>query len=111
MIAKERVASGALKYIDCEVCPHIPGFKAIVLSGLAVLYAQKLPAIIAALRQHPAIAALDVLTEDGMVDVDAVYNAFAPKITAPVELPIPMIGSISLDRAEIDKLYRYIKEA
>lgn len=46
-----------------------------------------------------------------MVDVDAIYSAFAPKITAPVELPIPMIGSISLDRAEIDKLYRYIKEA
>lgn len=111
MIAKERVAAGALKYIDCEVCPHIPGFKAIALSGMAVLYAQKLPAIIAAVRQHPAIAALDVLTEDGMVDVDAVYNAFAPKITTPVELPIPMIGSISLDRAEIDKLYRYIKEA
>ncbi len=99
MIAKERVAAGALRYIDCEVCPHIPGFKAIALSGLA------------ALRQRPAVAALDVMTEDGMVDVDAIYSAFAPKITAPVELPIPMIGSISLDRAEIDKLYRYIKEA
>lgn len=111
MIAKERVAAGTLKYIDCEVCPHVPGVKALVLSGLAALYAQKMPVVFDRLRKSPAIAAVGVLTEDGMVDVDAVYNAFAPKFSQPVELAIPLIGNLTLDRAEIDKLYRYIREA
>ena len=54
---------------------------------------------------------LGVLTEDGQVDIDALYDAFAPKVTGPLEFAIPFVGALSLDRAEVDKLYRYIKEA
>ena len=59
----------------------------------------------------PAVQMLGVLTEDGQVDIDALYNAFAPKVTGPLEFAIPFVGALSLDRAEVDKLYRYIKEA
>lgn len=111
MIAKERVTAGVLRYIDCEVCPHVPGFKSVALAAVAAMYAQKIPAIFDKLQKHPAISLLDIISEDGMVDVDAVYNAFAPKISQPVQLNVPFIGQISIDRAEIDKLYRYIREA
>lgn len=111
MIARERVAAGVLRYVDCEVCPHVPGFKSVALAAVAALYAQKIPVIFDRLQAHPAVAILDVISADGMVDVDALYNAFAPKISQPVQLNVPFIGQISIDRAEIDKMYRYIKEA
>ena len=45
-----------------------------------------------------------------MIDEDALYNAFAPQIRKSIEFKIPFIGNMSFDRAEVDKLVRYIKE-
>lgn len=51
------------------------------------------------------------ILEDGNIDEDALYNAFAPQIRKPLEFDIPFVGKLSFDRAEVDKLLRYIKEA
>ena len=48
--------------------------------------------------------------DGGMVDADALYSAFAPNITKPIEISVPFVGSLSFDRAEADKLLHYIKE-
>ena len=74
------------------------------------LYAQKLPQIVDGLEKIPAVKVLGVI-QDGMIDEDALYNAFAPKIRKPLELDIPLVGKLSFDRAEVDKLLKYLKEA
>lgn len=111
MVTIERAINGATAYLDRELVPHLPGWKAVAVSGVAALYAAQAPKIIDKIKSIPAVQMLGVLSEDGQVDIDALYNAFAPKVTGPLEFAIPFVGALSLDRAEVDKLYRYIKEA
>jgi len=60
---------------------------------------------------HPVVAMLGVYT-DGDIDVDALYKAFAPRFgTEEFPVKLPMVGTIKVGKAEIDKLYHYIKEA
>ena len=49
---------------------------------------------------------------DFMIDIDALYNAFVPKLGADkIPITIPKIGTIRMGQNEIDTLMRYIKEA
>ena len=110
MISKERFVNGAANYVEREVLPHLPELKALAVAGVVALYAQKLPQIVDDLEKIPAVKVLGVI-QDGMIDEDALYNAFAPKIRKPLEFDIPLVGKLSFDRAEVDKLLKYVKEA
>lgn len=110
MIAKEKVIAGAAMYVEREVLPHLPELKAIAVAGAVALYARKAPELLGKLEDVPSVKVLGVL-ENGMVDVDALYSAFAPKIEKPVELTVPFVGTMGFDRAEVDKLVQYIREA
>lgn len=110
MIPKEKVIAGAAMYIEKEVLPHLPEMKALAVAGVAALYVRRGPEILDALENEPAVKMLGVI-KNGCVDVEALYNAFAPKVVKPVEISLPFIGGLRFDRAEIDKLLRYIQEA
>lgn len=110
MISKERFVNGAANYVEREVLPHLPEMKAVAVAGVVALYAQKVPTMVDELENVPAVKVLGVI-QDGMIDEDALYNAFAPQIRKPIEFKIPFIGSMSFDRAEVDKLLRCMKEA
>lgn len=110
MVSKERFVNGALRYVEQEVLPHFPEMKAVVVAGVVALYAKRTPQIFEKLESIPAVKMIHVL-EDGNIDEDALYNAFAPQIRKPLEFDIPFVGKLSFDRAEVDKLLRYIKEA
>lgn len=110
MVSKERFVNGALRYVEKEVLPHFPEMKAVVVAGVVALYAQRTPQIFEKLESIPAVKMMGVL-EDGNINEDALYNAFAPQIRKPLEFDIPFVGKLSFDRAEVDKLLRYIKEA
>ena len=110
MVSRERFVNGALRYVEQEVLPHFPEMKAVVVAGVVALYAQRAPQIFEKLESIPAVKMACVL-DDGKIDEDALYNAFAPQIRKPLEFDIPFVGRLALDRAEIDKLLKYIKEA
>lgn len=110
MIAKEKVIAGAAMYIEKEILPHLPEMKALAVAGAVALYARRVPAILDELEKVPAVKMLGVI-ESGMVDLDAIYNAYAPKIVKPIEVNIPFVGRMSFDRAEVDRLMEYVREA
>jgi len=50
--------------------------------------------------------------ESGSVNIDALYNAFVPKLGAEkIPIAIPKIGTIKIGKEEIETLMKYIKEA
>lgn len=110
MIAKEKVIAGAAMYIEKEVLPHLPEIKALAVAGVVALYARRAPALLDELENNPAVKMMGVI-ENGMVDAEAVYGAYAPQIVKPIEINVPFVGKMSFDRAEVDKLMRYIQEA
>ncbi len=110
MIAKEKVIAGAAMYIEREILPRLPEMKALAVAGVVALYARRAPGLLDELEKNPAVKALGVI-ENGMVDAEAVYAAYAPKIIKPMEIDVPFLGRLSFDRAEVDKLLKYVKEA
>ena len=89
------------------------GWQKTVVAGAAALLAANLPNLVKSYGSHPVVAAMGVYDPAAnSVNIDALYNAFVPKLGAEkIPLSIPKIGTIKLGRDEIDALMRYIKEA
>ena len=54
---------------------------------------------------------LEIIDENDMIDIDTIYGEIrkqAEKGSATID--IPMVGSITLTKDDVDKLYRLIKE-
>lgn len=112
MVTLEQIANGVTKYIDTEILPHLTGIKRIGLGVYSGLAANNVAAMVAKYKDHPMVAVLDVIHDDG-VDLDKLYNAVYPmfKDGQRESIQIPMIGEWQIDKTDIEHLYKYIKEA
>lgn len=111
MITIEQAADGLMRYLDAEVLPHLPTGKGLLLGAAAALYIRKAPDILRRLSQNTAVQLLGVIDEHGNIDIDELYNAALPQVKGTFEVNVPLVGGLTFDRAEVDKLYRYLKGA
>lgn len=83
------------------------------VAGLAGLIAANFPNVVKAYGNHPMVIALGVYdTENNAIDVEALYNAFAPRFgTYKIPISIPKIATIKIGREEMEMLMHYIKES
>lgn len=71
-----------------------------------------LDASLSALREHPAVKALGVFDEAGNVDIDKIYTCLKTEAAkGPVTTNIPLIGNVTLNETDVDKLYTLIKQS
>lgn len=108
-----QIQRGFVAFVDSEVAPAFPGWQGKVLAGAAGLLASNFPNIVKTYAGHPMVAALGIYDpQSNSVNLDALYNAFVPKLGAEkIPITIPKIGTIKMGQPEIDMLMRYIKEA
>ena len=66
---------------------------------------------ILALREHPAVKLMQIMDEQGNIDLDRLYNAARPKFENKLSVSVPFIGELKFDQNDVDKLYKYIQEA
>ena len=61
---------------------------------------------------HPAVEVLGVIDSENNVDIDALHKAISPMLAEgkKVNINIPLIGDFSVDKSDLEKLYRYMKE-
>ena len=113
MVTIPQIQRGFALFVDNEIAAAFTGWQKAVVAGAAGLLAANLPNLIKAYDNHPLVAALGVYdANSGSINIDALYNAFAPKLgTDKIPLTIPKIGTIKMGQPEIDTLMRYIKEA
>lgn len=111
MITIEQAARGLTSYLDAELLPHLPTGKALIVGAAAALYIRKAPDIARQLIGMPAVKLLGIIDEQGNIDIDELYNAVLPQVRGTFDLSVPLVGNLTFDRAEIDKLYSYLKGA
>lgn len=113
MATINQIQTGFAKFIDTHISGAFSGWQKAVVIGGATLIAANLPALVQTYGENPVVAALGVYNRDaGTVDIDKLYNAFAPHLgTDKLPVTIPKIGTIKLGREDIDVLVKYIKEA
>lgn len=104
MVTPERIASGISTYVDNEILPQLPTIKAIGLGTVVSLYVRQIPDLI---KKIPG--SIGITDESGMIDIDTVRDVLRSRFNEPVSIDIPMIGKMTFDQSEVDKLCRYIK--
>lgn len=111
MVTMQQVKNGLVKYIDTDVLPHLTGIKKLGLGVYTALAANNVVGLMEKYREHPAVAMLDVIDADGNVDIDKLYQAVLPQFSNGEKqtIAIPLIGDMTVDRSDLEKLYRYIK--
>lgn len=111
MASIQQIQQGAVRFVDNELVPAFAGAEKILVGGAAALLIANLENIVKQYAANPMVAMLGVY-KDGNIDVDAMYQAFAPRFGAEkIPVKIPMVGTVKIGKAEIDKIYQYIKEA
>lgn len=113
MVTVSQIQKGFVHFIDNDVSVVLDGWQKAVVAGCAGLIAANFPNIVKTYASHPLVSAFGVYDpQSGMVDIDALYNAFVPKMGGDkIPVTIPKIGTIKIGHTEIDSLMRYIKEA
>lgn len=118
MVTVQQIQTGFAAFIDNYVAAAYSGIEKVLVIGASTLLAANFPNLLKQYENHPMVCALGVVRpESGSVDIDSLYNAFAPRMGAekiPIQLPRIGkldLGTIKLGKEEVDILYRLIKEA
>jgi hypothetical protein len=111
MVTYNQLANGITKYIDQEIINKIQGWQRWALGAGAGIMMNKGTNMFNAFKAHPVVKMLEVIDDNGMIDIDTIYTELrkqAEKGSATFDAP--MIGTITLTKDDVDKLYRLIKE-
>ena len=111
MITIDQVMRGVVRFIDTEILPHLPTGKEIGAGIAVALIMDGGKERILAMRENPVVQMMGVMDETGNINIDRLYNAARPKSEQRLPVSIPFIGELTFDQNDVDKLYRYIKEA
>ena len=107
----DQAMRGAVRFADNEIIPHVPGGKGIGAGIALALIMDGGRSRILALREHPAVKLMQIMDEQGNIDLDRLYNAARPKFENKLSVSVPFIGELRFDQNDVDKLYKYIQEA
>lgn len=112
MVSVEQVQRGLADYIDREFTSKLTGWQKWVVGAAGAMYANKLGDIVEQLRTVPAVSALGLFPPGGGIDVDAAYKAlYAQAQKSPATFDMPLIGSVTLNSADVQSLYDSIMRA
>ena len=111
MVNLNQVQNGVARYIDSELLPHIDGWQKWVFGALASTTLAKTTNIFNTLKQNEFVKMLEVIDENDNIDIDTLYREFYKQAQkGAVTFSIPMIGALTLNPADVEKIYRYIME-
>ena len=111
MVTYNQVVNGMTKYIDQEIVNKIQGWQRWALGAGAGIMMNKGTNMFNAFKAHPIVKMLEVIDDNDMIDIDTIYAELrkqAEKGSATFDAP--MIGTITLTKDDVDKLYHLIKE-
>ena len=107
----DQAMRGALRFADNEVIPHLPGGKGIAAGVMLALIMESGKEKLLALRENPAMQMMQVLDENGNIELDRLYSAARPRFENKLAVSVPLLGELRFDQGDVDKLYKYMQEA
>lgn len=109
MVTVAQVQSGIERYISTEFLSKLNGVQKWVVDAASAMYLLNAGKIFEGLKNNPMIAALGVIDEQDHIDIDKLYKHFkAAAGKAPATVSIPLLGAVTLNEGDVDKLYNFI---
>jgi hypothetical protein len=104
------VVNGILEFIDKDLLPKMSGLQKWLFGTGAGIMANKSEHLFEELKHNSLIKTLGLI-EDSKVDVTCIYKELLKQAEhGAIHIEIPMLGTVTLDRSDVDKIYRYIIE-
>ena len=112
MVTIDQAMRGVAQYADNKIIPHLPTGKGIGAGIALALIMDGGKARLLKLRENPAVQMMGIMDEDGIIDIDRLYNAARTRVDGKkIPWDIPVIGELKFDVNDVDRLYKYIQEA
>ena len=92
----DQAVRGVLRFADNEVIPHLM---------------EDIKGQLLALRENPFVKIMQIIGEDGNIELDRLYSAARPRFENKLSVSVPLLGKLHFDQGDVDKLYKYIQEA
>lgn len=111
MVTLQQVQHGLSQFVSNELTSKMTGAQKWIFGAGAELYIGNIASIFDKLKAHPMVSALGVIDEQDQIDIDKLYQVVLKQADqSPMTIDIPMVGAFTFGRADVEALYRYIKE-
>ena len=113
MVNKEQIFNGIIRYIDFEVMPHLPTYGKWLIGTYITLLSSRLESIYNELTQSPMIRNLDIVTPEGMLDIERLTEAVSENVNkyGKLTVTIPGLKPLTFTREDVTSLKDYITGA
>ena len=110
MVEIARIRDGVVDYANERIIPKLTPGKQFVAGTVIGLVAAKADTLARMLAENELVKASGLVAENGMVDLDTLYDAALTQVRKQRTLPIdiPMIGRMTFDESDLADLYRTI---
>lgn len=112
MVSLDQIKRGAARYLDEEFTKKLSGWQRWVIGAAGAMMLENLDASLLAFKDHPLVKSLGVMDEAGNVDLDRVYSYVMTEAKkGPVTFTAPLLGPVTLNERDVEKLYTCIAQA
>lgn len=112
MVSVDQIQRGVSRFADTELIPKMSGIQKWIFAAGVSVYMADAPTIVDKLKANKFVSALDLIKENGAVDIEKVYRHMKQAAqSGPAEIDLPMVGRITLTADDLDKLYSMIVQA
>lgn len=112
MVTMDQIKRGAARYVDEEFTAKLSGWQRWAVGAGAAMALENLEVSMSGLLENHAVRAMGVLDEAGNVDLDRVYEAFKKQAQkGPVTFQAPLLGAVTINEQDVDKIYTCILQA
>lgn len=111
MVSVDKIEKGVANYLDAELMPQLEknSLEKVMVGTVASLLIRKTGTIIEGYKDNKLVQMLGIMDEEGNVDVDTLVTELKKNITKEgVKVDIPVLGTLTFHKDDIDKLYDYI---
>lgn len=113
MVSVNKIERGVAKYVDTEIMPHLDanGVEKVVIGTAVSLLIRRSGAIIGEYKNNKLVKMLGVIDNDGNIDIDMLSEELKKNVSKEgIKVDVPIIGTMTFHKSDIDKLYGYITE-
>ena len=107
-VTASQISEGIARYVDRELVPKVPGIRKWILGASGAYIGNIVSAWIS--RYSDILSKTGVMSEDGMIDLDSLVSSLRKTASenGQVTEHMPIIGDVTFDSSDIEKLYSYI---
>ena len=104
-----KVISGIAEYIDSEILSKINDSRKGVIGSWFGGYLSKVFVLFYDIKDNKMIKSMNIIDKNNKINVDLLYTELKKQAKkSAITFDVPMIGPLTLNEADLDKLYQLI---